>query len=155
MSEPRENRPEDFQVRYDWVAGSMPPPHHYEYAILLGPGPEGRVIFRPDYSGSDTPVWTESFIVPDDALDELYSLMVERGVFSTEWAEVRDGRIGGKLEWLKCTAGSAQYSIPSRIEESAAVADVYSAVKALVPEDVWAGLFERREQYGRGYVEPS
>ena len=154
MTEPRKMRPDDFQVRYEWVAGSMPPPYHYEYTILIGPGPEGQVVFRPDYPGADTPVWTESFVVGDEALGELYSLMSERGVFTTEWSEVRYGTVGGSLEWLRCTAGGEDYSIPCRIEESAAVAAVYDAAKALVPEAVWADLLEQREQYERDYTEP-
>ena len=154
MAEPRKMRPDDFLVRYEWVAGSMPPPYHYEYTILIGAGPQGQIEFRPDYSGDDTPVWTESFIVGDEALEGLYLLMSEQRVFTTEWAEVRDGTVGGSLEWLRCTAGAEDFSIPSRIEESAAVAAIYEAVKALVPEAVWADLLERREQYERDYTEP-
>ena len=28
-------RPADFAVRYEWYAGSMPPPYHYEYLSLI------------------------------------------------------------------------------------------------------------------------
>jgi hypothetical protein len=154
MDEPRERRPDDLQVSYDWVAGSMPPPHHHEYTIVIGPGCEGSILFRPDYSGLDAPLWTESFVVTEDGLDELYQLMAERGVFTTRWAEVSDGAVGGSLEWLRCTAGAEQWSIPARIEESDRVGEVYSAVRALVPDAVWKGLRERREQYMRDYTEP-
>ncbi len=153
MTEPEETRQDDFQVRYEWVAGSMPPPFHYEYTILIGPGTEGQVVFRPDYSGGDTPVWTESFVLAEAALEGLYQLMVERGIFSADWVEVRDGSVGGSLEWLRCTAGGEEYAIPSRIEDEAGAADVYAAVKACVPEPIWKDLLRRREQYERDYVE--
>ena len=154
MTEPRSGRPDDFRVLYEWVAGSMPPPYHYEYTIDVGPGCEGQIAFRPDYSGPDTPAWTESFTLEGEQLDQLYSLMSERGVFTAQWTEIRDGVVGGSLEWLRCIAAGEDYSVPSRIEESAAMAEVYAVVKALVPEPLWSDLLERRAEYERNYVEP-
>src|SRR5687768_17207155 len=41
--------PADLRVEYDWRAGTMPPPHHYEYTVSIGPGTQGKVVFWPDY----------------------------------------------------------------------------------------------------------
>jgi hypothetical protein len=128
----------------------MPPPHHHEYTIYIGPGSKGRVVFAPDYPGPDVPVWTESFAVSGKALDALYELVAAR-VLGREWAKVTDGVVGGSLEWLTGTAGGERFRVPSRIPNPEIVKDVYAAVKALVPEVAWARLRVLREQYEQDY----
>ena len=43
--------------------------------------------------------------------------------------------------------------MPSRIAEPEAVAPVYAAIKALVPDASWTKLMAQREQYERDYAE--
>jgi hypothetical protein len=147
-----ESRPQDFTIQYDWCEGSVPPPYHYEYTIRIGPGPEGEMVFYPDYPGHGTPVWAEPFDVGEEPLDGLYTLVAER-VLGKEWVEIRDGTVGGSLEWLKGTANGKSFRVPSRIAEPGAVAPVYAAIKALVPDAVWAKLTAQREQYERDHEE--
>src|SRR4051812_20811553 len=40
---PPAQRPADFSLTYDWRAGSMPPPFHYEYTVSISPDGEGKV----------------------------------------------------------------------------------------------------------------
>jgi hypothetical protein len=130
----------------------MPPPHHYEYAICIGPGLQGEIVFHPDYPGQDTPMWTESFDVAQEALDALYALVKER-VLNRKWVKVEDGTVGGSLEWLSGVMDGQSFKVPSRVEEEDTLAPVYAAVKALVPDAVWDELRARREQYERDYGE--
>jgi len=144
-------RPKDF-IQYDWCAGSMPPPHHYEYTIRIGPGLEGEIVFYPDYPSQGTPVWTEPFEVAEELLDALYVLVEER-VLSREWIKIEDGTVGGSLEWMSGTAGGQRFRVPSRVEEKGALEPVYTAIKALVSDAIWASLRARRKQYGQDYEE--
>jgi hypothetical protein len=147
-----QSRPKGFTLQYDWCAGSMPPPHHYEYTIHVGPGLRGEIVFYPDYPGQDTPVWTEPFDVGREALDALYALVTER-VQDREWVEIDDGTVGGSLEWMSGTADGQHFRIPSRVAEEEALEPVYTAIKALVPDAVWAKLRARHELYERDYEE--
>jgi hypothetical protein len=146
-------RPGDLSIQYDWCEGSVPPPYHYEYSVRIGPGAEGKVIFCPDYPGADVPVWREAFEVAPHVLDTLYALMVEVEVFQKHWTRIEDAAVGGSLEWLTGTAHGAQFRIPSRIQEAEAVQGIYRAIKAAVPETVWARLMSRQEQYEQDYLD--
>jgi hypothetical protein len=142
----------DLTIEYDWCEGSVPPPYHYEYTIRIDAGPVGEVVFYPDYPGQGTPVWTEPFDVSEEALDRLCALVAER-VLGKEWVEVRDETVGGSLEWFKGTANGESFRVPSRIAEPEAIAPVYAAIKALVPDAIWTRLMKQREQYERDYEE--
>ena len=147
------SRPIDFSIQYKWCEGTVPPPYYYEYTIWLGPGSRGRIDFLPDYPMHNPPVWTEPFDVEAEALDRLYALMVEKGVFKRSWTEIDDGRIGGSLEWMRVTVAGKKFTVPSVIEEAGIVKDIYSAIKALVPESIWAKLRAQREQYEQSHLE--
>ena len=131
----------------------MPPPHHYEYTITIGPDLHGEIVFLPDYPSDETPVWTEGFDLSDDALAGLHSLIVEAGVFSTDWREMDDPPVGGKLEWMKATASGTDVLVPSTLvaEQAEAIAPVYEAMRSLVPKSVRDKLMARQEQYQRDY----
>jgi len=146
------SRPRDFTIQYDWCAGSMPPPHHYEYTIHIGPGLQGEIVFYPDYPGQNTPVWTEPFDVSEESLDALYALVAER-VLSREWVKIEDGAVGGSLAWMSGTVDGQRFRVPSRVEGEDALEPVYVAVKALVPDAIWAKLRAQREQYEQDYEE--
>jgi hypothetical protein len=145
-------RPRDFVLQYDWRAGSMPPPHHYEYTIRIGPGLQGEVVFCPDYPGQGTPVWTEPFDVAEESLDALYVLVKEQ-VLDQEWVKIEDGAVGGSLEWMSGTVDGQRFRVPSRVEEEEALEPVYGAVKALVPDAIWTKLRAQRVQYEQDYEE--
>ena len=145
-----ESRAEDFTIQYYWCAGSMPPPHHYEYTIHIGPGLEGEIVFYPDYPGLGTPEWTEPFDVAEESLDALYAL-VEEHVLSREWVKIEDGTVGGSLEWMSGTVDGQRFRVPIRVEEEEALEPVYAAIKALVPDAIWTKLRAQREQYERNY----
>ena len=147
-----EPRAKDFTLQYDWCAGSMPPPYHYEYTIHIGPGLEGEIVFHPDYPGLGAPEWMEPFGVAEESLNALYSLVKEQ-VLSREWVKVEDGAVGGSLEWMSGTVDGRRFRVPSRVEEEEALELVYAAIKVLVPDAIWTKLRAQREQYERDYEE--
>ena len=145
-------RPKDFSIQYWWMEGSVPPPYHYEYSIYLGPGSKGKIVFYPDYPMEKPPVWTETFSVDDRTLDELYALIVEKQLFTIKWTEIEDPAVGGSLEWLEVVAHEDQIMVPSAINESQVVNDVYSMIKSLVPRRIWSKLMHQRDQYQWEYL---
>ena len=153
MMEKMNSRPSDFSFRYKWREGTVPPPYHYEYTISAGPTSAGRIDFLPDYPEYNPPTWTETFDLDNDALDNLYALMLNKNMFEKNWTVIEDGRVGGPLEWMEVTAAGKKFLVPSVIEEAAILSQVYDAVKALVPEGIWAALMAKREQFQRSYLE--
>ena len=145
-------RPKDFSIQYWWREGSLPPPNHYEYSIHLGPGFKGKIIFYPDYLMDKPPVWTETFNVDDKALDKLYELIVEKELFNKRWTEIEDPPVGGSLEWLEVVAHENHTIVPSAINESPVVNDVYSMISSLVPRQIWTKLTHQHDQYQREYL---
>ncbi len=140
---------DDLVVRYHWQEGSVPPPYHYEYHILLGPGKNGYVVFSPDYPGNDTPEWTEPFTITDVQRAQLIQLVRDNQILTRQWHLLQSPRVGGSLASMEVSAGDLRVSVPSQLADSdAAVAGkIYDAVRALVPQSTWDSLMQRREQY--------
>ena len=145
-------RPEDFRIQYWWREGSVPPPYHYEYSVYLGPGSKGKIDFYPDYPIDKPPIWTETFSVADKALDKLYNLIIKKELFNKRWTEIEDPPVGGSLEWLKVVAHEYHIMVPSAINESQVVNDIYSMIRSLVPRWIWSKLIRQRDQYQREYL---
>jgi hypothetical protein len=145
--------PADFSVRYEWRAGSMPPPYHYEYTIRVGPGTEGQIVYRPDYESEGIPTWTESISVTGQQLAGLYALVVDRKLLRENWGRVLDPPVGGSVQWAEITASGKTYRIPTQLQgfQESAAAHLYEAVKALVPQVTWDKLEAQREQYVKEY----
>ena len=85
-------------------------------------------------------------------VDVPVALLAER-VLNREWAKIGDGAVGGSLEWMSGTVDGQHFKMPSRVAEPEALEPVYDAVKALVPDAIWAKLRAQREQYERDYEE--
>ena len=144
-----EKRPDDFQARYEWQEGSLPPPFHYEYTIEVRSDGEGLIEMIPDYPGEDVQVWSEPFTVEQGELDELYRLMFEKRAFEQAWRAQDEPPVGGSGEWLTATAHGRTIEIPAYVVESQepAAEEIYAAIRALVPQAIWDRLHAQREQY--------
>ena len=140
--------PEDFSLKYEWREGSLPPPDHYEYTIYLGPGGEGELVFYPDYPMYNPPKWSEQFRIDKAALERLYGLMEERGIFSRRWTET-DEATGGALESVRIRADGREFTVPGGIEEAEDVKEVYRFIRSVVPEKIWDTIMSRREKFVR------
>ena len=143
--------PEDFSLKYRWCEGSVPPPHYYEYSIRIGPGLNGVIDFYPDYPQHDLPAWVEHFVVDAEALGSLYTLMIEGDIFRPSWTAIENAPVGGSLEWLDISVGGADYKIPSMIEESSQLEQIFEALRNIVPIEIWKKLFAQREDFIREY----
>jgi hypothetical protein len=148
---PLDTRPADFNVIYKWQEGSLPPPYHYEYTIKIKPDGQGEIIMLPDYDSDATPYWIEPFTVTPAALDKFYRLLIDKGLFTQRWQAQSDPPVGGSYDSLQVTAHGQQINIPSFVIplQAAAAEDITTAVRALVPQDLWDKLNTQREQYVR------
>jgi hypothetical protein len=146
-------RPEDFSVSYEWRAGSMPPPYHYEYSIQIGPGEQGKVVYRPDYDSDKVPTWTEPVTVTKQHLADLYGIVMDRKLLREKWGNVQDPPVGGSVQWAEIVSGGKTYEIPRHLQgfQQDAAATLYDAVKGLVPQETWDKLEAQREQYVKDY----
>jgi hypothetical protein len=143
--------PNDLTLRYEWHAGTMPPPYHHEYIIMVEPGRQGEIVFYPDYAAEGVPEWCEAFAVTAKELDHLYVVMVNAQVFGGRWVPMSDPPIGGDIEWLDVTANGDTVRIPAQPEGGEALQPVYDAIRGLVPDETWARLRARRQEYIDNY----
>ena len=142
-------RPDDFGVQYKWREGSLPPPYHYEYSIIVKPSGRSKIVLSPDYPSVTTPKWTEFFKVEEQGLNDLYRLMVENGLFTRKWRQLDAAPVGGSNQTLVVTARGKQTKVEDYLvsEQQASAKAMYAAVQALVPKDIWKRLQPRRQQY--------
>jgi hypothetical protein len=146
---PAETRPDDFHAEYEWTEGSLPPPYHYEYTIRIGPAGEGAVEMIPDYPSDQAPVWVEEFIIQHADMDWLYLQMLEKEVFTTNWRTTDEPPVGGSSESLSVAAGGRVSEIPAYVVsgQEQAAAEIYAAIRSLVPQSIWEKLTAQRKKY--------
>ncbi len=146
---PLDTRPADFNLVYEWQEGSLPPPYHYEYTITIDPAGQGQIVMVPDYAFSNPPTWTETYALTSAALDQLYRLLIDKGLFTLRWQAQDQPPVGGSSHSLHVTAHGQQITIPSFVIQTQANAaeDISMAIHALVPPNIWDKLNTQREQY--------
>lgn len=140
----------DFSLRYHWSESALPPPYHYEYTIHLGPGSQGLIEFWPDYPNPGTPVWTETFELKDENLEELYVLLQAKELLGERTRQDQDPPPGAPANDLYVTIEGRQIALSSYNtdqNEAEVITQVYEVVKAQVPEPLWAKLKAQYEQY--------
>ncbi len=144
-----DTRPDDFSARYDWYEGSLPPPYHYEYSIVIEANGAGTVEMAPDYPSEGVPVWTETFTLEPAALDALYQQLAAQGAFTTQWREEDDPPVGGSHFSTGLTANGETVEIPSFVvaNQAAAQGQISEALVGVVPQDIWDRLEAQRQQY--------
>ena len=144
--------PADFSVTYNWRAGSMPPPFHYEYTVTIGSDGEGRIEYTPDYPSDKVPTWTETFFVSKAQMDDLYSEVVKRNLLRILWIE-GERLVGGATEWAEIKSNGTEHKIPTFLQagDQASVQDFYATVKGLVPQETWDKLEAQRQTYVQEY----
>ncbi len=142
-------RPGDFGVEYEWREGSLPPPHHYEYTIIIKPSSQSEIVMTPDYASITVPKWTESFKVEEQGLNDLYRIMVENGLFTRKWRQLTAVPVGGSNQTLIVTAWGKRIKVEDYLvsDQQVSAKVMYAAVQALVPKDIGERLKARRQQY--------
>jgi hypothetical protein len=148
-------RPANFRVTYQWVETSLPRPYHYEYTIRIGPGLQGVIEYQPDYTFPTTPIWTETFELEDKDLENIYTLMGAKGVFTRFWRPVNPQPDPGELGPLVVIVDEQRFIVPAYTVDGPAdgeVLDIYDALHALVPAATWQKLETRHQQYMQDFV---
>ena len=142
-------RPDDFGVEYEWREGSLPPPYHYEYTVIIKPSGRGEIVLTPDYPSTIVPKWTEYFKVEEQGLNDLYRVMVENGLFTRKWRQLDTAPVGGSNQTLVVTAQGKRIKVEDYVvtEQQVSAKVMYAAVQALVPKEIWERLQARRQQY--------
>jgi hypothetical protein len=139
--------PDDFKVQYSWRAASMPPPFHFEYDVMIGPGLAGMVVYLPDYPGAATPTWSAEFTLSTADLDKLFDLIERQGVLNRRWRQLRHPPVGGHTSRLLVQANGSTVSVHSLMLGAARLEPIYEAVTKLVPQGIWDTLAGQRERY--------
>lgn len=148
--------PDDFRIRYDWHAGTVPPPYHYEYTITIAADGSGSMAMTPDYPGPDVPVWEEPFTLPAEEVARLYALVRSEGILNERWRELDQPPVGGEYRVLELTAGGRTVQIPAFPAEAQRrrAERLYAAVESLVPQPVRDDLEQRRAAYEAANTRP-
>lgn len=142
-------RPDDFRAEYEWHAGSLPPPAHYEYTIIITSSSRSEIVLTPDYPSTTAPKWTEYFNEEEQGLNDLYRVMVENGLFTRKWRRLNAAPVGGSNQALVVTAQGKRFKVEDYLvpEQQASAEAMYAAVRALVPKEIWDRLQAKRRQY--------
>ena len=142
-------RPDDFGVEYAWREGSLPPPYHYEYTVIIKPSGQSEIVLTPDYPSTTVLKWTEFFKVEEQGLNNLYRVMVENGLFTRKWQQLDAAPVGGSHQALVATAQGKRIKVEDYLipEQQVSAKKMYAAVQALVPKEIWERLQAKRQQY--------
>ena len=142
-------RPDDFGIEYKWCEGSLPPPYHYEYTVIIKPSSRSEIVLTPDYPSTTVPKWTEFFKVEEQDLNDLYRVIVENGLFTQKWRQLDAAPVGGSNQALVVTVQGKRIKVEDYLipEQQVSAKVMYAAVQALVPKEIWKRLQARRQQY--------
>jgi hypothetical protein len=134
--------PPDFSVLFFYHEGSLPSPDYYEYTILVRPDGSGELRFWPDYPAHHPEPVLFPFYASQAELADLYRQMTQVGLFNRQWRETENPPTGGSRAWIEVTAEQKQYAIPPNLtpREKARAEQIYAAVRALIPPEVWQRL---------------
>lgn len=141
---PDRQRPGDFSLRYEWFAGALPPPGYWEYSIAIGPDGSGELEVIADYPSPATPRWTERFRVEPSSMDRLFTQISDLIRLEGERDEAEPPLCGGDAHRFVLHGGGREWVVESQIAGFAV-----QAVRALVPEALWATMQQRRDHYVR------
>jgi hypothetical protein len=127
-------------LTYAWNSGSVPPPHYLEFEVVIDAQGAGRLECRPDYPMNAPPVWRWNFEVPRERADILVRLIAASGSRSRDETANGGPAIGGSAESISVEDDGV-------IRVVAATPELVQAVRAAVPDEVWADLRARRQQF--------
>lgn len=139
------------ELHYFFSAGSMPPPYHYEYEIIIDNSGKGEYIFYPDYPGMDEnmPVWKEEFTVEQSYLDSLVSLIFELEFIEKPLITVDEPPVGGSYDRLSFFINEDVTKVPSFVikEDQERRKKVVDTVLSLVPSEIKLEMHQKYENY--------
>lgn len=141
--------PKDFHFVYEWAAGTVPPPHHYEYTIEVGPGDRGHITFWPDYPAPDVPCWDQDFLPSLGWRIVLANWLRATGWLDSPPLQPAELPIGGETGMLDVTAGGKRAQIQIHWLPESDHRELHTAVRAVVPDYVWERIEAWRQEYAQ------
>jgi len=139
--------PQDFQLRYEFVSGSVPPPYHYEYVVNIDAKGNGTIIYKPDYAFGNIPNWNEQFIVSADKLELFWKLLEKNKYFKKNWKVPERNPVGGSLVYMEVTANGKKVEISPFTTEKELAEEFRKSAIELVPQNVMDSLAAKRDKY--------
>jgi hypothetical protein len=151
------NAPRDFSVHLTWSTGALPPPYHYSYSILCGPGLNGIFTYHNGKSLSQNlePVVID-FGTSIESMDGLYVFLEENNFFRNKWDKAAPS-IGGSSTIIKISAKGKTYEIPPDFELKPGDAKIINKaaylINSMVPEQTWAEIQKLQSEFEKSYEE--
>ena len=134
-------------LTFEFREGSLPPPSHYEYRIVIRGDGSGEIAMTPDYPDADVPVWRETFSLPETTAAQLLQ-DAEAFARSLPAGPDRNPIVGGATASLSLAGRGATVSAAQQpIADDERLQRIHAALRAAVPEAVWAELARRRARY--------
>ncbi len=145
-------RPNDFSIDYQWSNGPVAPAYQYGYHIIIEPDGHGKVVMTFGYPAEEASTWTETFIVQQAKLDELYTILVQNGLYREDWQREQSPP-GSGSESVVVTSRGKQIHLSSEVIsiQRLTTAAMYSAIRALVPEAIWTKLEDQHKEYVKAH----
>jgi hypothetical protein len=148
-------RPDDFSLTLDWDTGALPPPYHYSYTVIIGPGLQSVLTYQSGYASEDqVEVWKKEFTLETKDLDALYKTMAEKGMLSSNWPTGQP-LLGGKSTSIVITASGREYHIPGVSElaqsEREKVEAIIEVIRGFVPQTIWDEMAARQAAFEAGF----
>ena len=135
------------EIRFEWIAGSMPPPHHYEYTIEINCEGTGKIIYIPDYEFPTVPVWEEQFLVGKEGISKINELIKSHKILKTKIKKKENRSIGGSMKYLTIIFEDESINFPPDMENHEIIDPVCEVIKGLVPGKIYDTLNEKRHNY--------
>jgi len=137
-------KPADFSLALDWHSGSLPEPYAYAFALRLGPGPDGELVYRP---GGQSGEWQTKFNLPEGRLDALYQFLAENKALRSRWQE-GDPVDGAPWTAIQMRENGRGHTIPTASElsetERGLVEHIIAEIRDCVPPEVWEEMEARQ-----------
>ncbi|GEM_PF-3206652 len=139
--------PDDFALTYEWAAGSVPPPHHDEYTIVVEPPDRGHLLFWPDYPSERVEPWTADFYPDLTARILLHNWAQATGLFDRAQAPPAAPGIGGETGRLDVVAAGRRARLAVHLLPEEERTALHRLIRSLVPGLIWAEMETRRRRY--------
>lgn len=145
--------PSDLLIKFQFYAGTMPPPYHYEYQFQVNSKGLGDITFYPNYTGMDSvPEWKENFKVDQSSMQAFWNLVDSSNCMKKKWTEPKDTPIGGSVEYLSITANDKTVDIPPFATNDELAESLRNAAKKLLPAHIMQKFMDMRQQYMDQYL---
>lgn len=157
-SHSQDNKHEWTTAEYFYRTGSVPPPYHYEYDVIINSNGESSVVLRLGYSNE--PSGTYSFQLSEEDITALTKCMGKSGLFDNTINSLPENEIpiGGSTNKIRVTYVNPDpnldqpprvYDVPYFPEEQyqAGLNKLYEKIRSLVPQSIWSDINNKTREH--------